>query len=277
MANITKTSVDAGVMERVSATIQSFLIQEAKLIPTVMFQQAQKGEDRIKLTRAAGFTVNSKAADTAVTAQNLTYSADNLDLDQHKTIQVQVEDIANVQFTPDLIQDLIMRMSKEMALDIDKYIVTQLEATSSAAPDHRIAYANATDLKKADLLEARKLLHIQNVPFNECWIGVSPASEVSLLAIDDFVHVDKYGSSEGLVNGELGKLYGARVIMSNEFDDAKTMVWHPSHVAFAMQIAPKFESDRVVEHLADLYSISQLYGATTLDSGKRGVLLGTET
>jgi len=275
MANMTTTQVDAGIMERVSSTIQELLIQEAVLMPTVMNVLAQPGEDRVKLTRAGRFTVNTKAEDTAVTAQTITYAADNVDLDQHKVVQVLVEDRANVQFTPDLVEDVVMRMSKEMALDIDKYIIDQLDAVSAAAPDHAIVYANATDLKKADILAARTLLHIQNVKFNECFILVSPTMESSLLAVDDFVHADKYGSAEGLRNGELGKLYGATVIMHTEADDAKTLVYHPSHVAFAMQIAPKFERDRKVEDLGDLYSLSQLYGATTLDSGKRGVLLGS--
>ena len=275
MANMTTTQVDAGIMERVSSTIQDLLIQEAVLMPTVMNERAQPGEDRIKLTRAGRFTVQNKVDDTDVTAQTITYAADNIDLDQYKVIQVAVEDKANVQFTPNLVEDVVMRMAKEMALDIDNYLISQLRLVSTAAPDHALAYANATDFKKADVLAARALLHAQNVPFGECFIGVSPTSEASLLAVDDFVHADKYGSAEGLRNGELGKLYGATVIMHTSMLDAETLIWHPSHVGFGMQIAPKFERERKVEKLADLYSLSQLYGATVLDSGVRGVLLGT--
>lgn len=275
MANTQKTTVDPVVAELVNSTFQKFLIQEGKLIPTVQNFEAPAGYDKVKVPRATAFTTAAKAGGTALTPQVLTYATDDLDLDQHQAIAVRIEDIADVQAMPGIVSDAIERMAKQLVLSMDEYIVTKLEEVSTAAPDHKIAYDNAATLGKVDILEARRLLHIQNVPFNECFIGVSPGSEKALLAIDDFVHADKYGSAEGLRNGELGRLYGAPVIMSNVFDDLKTMVWHPSHVGFARQIEMKFEQDRQSLELATDYVMSNLYGAMSMDSGKRAVLLGT--
>jgi hypothetical protein len=162
-----------------------------------------------------------------------------------------------------------------MAYKLDQLIVTKLEAASAAAPDHRLAYANAATLGAADILAARELLQLQYIPFQECWIGVSPGSENDLLAITNFISADVYGSSAGLVNGEIGRLYGARVVMSAAFADLKTIVWHPSAVAFGMQRQPNFDSMKDLSNLAMLYSVDALYGAVTLDSGKRQVMLGT--
>lgn len=275
MADMGLTEVDATIQEVVSSAIQQQLIQEAKLMPLVTNYPVEAGMDKLKIPRAGNFSVDDKVENTAVTPQVLTYATDDLDLDQYKVIQVLLEDNAQLQAKPDIVADIVSRMGKQLALQIDTYIVSLLEATSAAAPDHRVAYAGA-NLGKADLLVARELLHVQNLNFNECYIGVSPASEADLLAIDDFVHVDKYGANaNGLRLGEIGRLYGAPVIMSNEFDDLKTIVWHPSHVGFAMQMNVKFERERIVSKLADLYSMSHLYGGVTLDSGKRGVMLGT--
>lgn len=277
MADMGKTEVAAVVEERISAEIQMQLIEMSKLVPTVAnySQYAMKGNDTVKIPRAGDFTVDDKVENTAVTPQVLTYATDDLLLDKSKVIQVLLEDDAELEALPDIVSDIIGRMARQLALQVDTDIVAQLELTSAAAPDHRIAYANATDLGKADILEARRLLHEQNVPFNECYIGVSPASEKALLAISDFVHADTYGSAAGIQNGELGRLYGGTVIMSNEFDDAKTMVWHPSHVGFALHKSPNFETDRQLDKLANLYSIHQKYGTKVLDAGVRGVLLGT--
>lgn len=279
MADFGVTEVDATIQETVSSMVQEYLIQEAILMPLVMNVPSKPGEDRVKIPRSGDdFTADTKAENTALTTQTITYVTDNLDLDQHKAVQIRVEDRANVQSMIDLLGDLIPRMVKTLALDIDTTLVTRLEAASASAPDHRLAYDNASTLGKADILIARQLIHEQNLRFNECYIGVSPASEKNLLAIDDFVHVDKYGASaSGLSNGELGKLYGARVIMSNEFDDAKTCVWHPSAVAFSRQIDPKFETDRDLPNLADVFSLSHLYGTVLLDAGVRQVVLGTAT
>lgn len=275
MADFGITEVDAAVQETVANMVQSFLIQEAVLMDRVMNIPSKKGEDVVKIPNTnSAFTADSKLENTALTTQTLTYVTDDLALDQHKAIQVRIEDKANISVMFDLLQDILPRMTKTLALDIDTNIVAQLELASAAAPDHRIAYAGAS-LAKSDVLAARVLLHTQNVPFNECYMGVSPQSEADLLAIDDFVHVDKYGSSDGLVNGELGKIYGARVIMSNVFDDLKTLVWHPSACAFSRQLQPKFEVDRDLPNLADVYSLSHLYGAKVLDGGVRQVMLGT--
>lgn len=276
MADLGVTEIAATVQETVSSLVQEYLIQEAVLMPRVMNIPSMKGEDRVKIPRSnTALTADDKVENTSVTAQVVTYATDDLLLDQHKAIQIRIEDKAMVNSMVDLMSDIIPRMVKTLALDIDNKIVAQLELASAAAPDHRLAYDNATSLGKVDLLNARQLIHQQNLRFNECYIGVSPASESNLLAIDDFVHVDKYGSSGGLVNGELGRLYGATVIMSNEFDDLKTIVWHPSAVAFSRQMDPKFERDRDVPNLADLISLSHIYGAKVLDSGVRQVLLGT--
>lgn len=278
MADMGVTETSAVGQVTISQSIQMYLQEQAKLMDKVTLYTAGKGETSIKIGRAGGFTVGDKSENTSVTAQVITYAADTLALDQHKVIQVRLEDIANIQARPDIINDILLRMGKDMAYKLDTLIVTKLEAASASAPDHRIAYTNsgsANTLGKADILAARQLLQLQNVPFNECWIGVSPASENNLLAIDDFVHADKYGSSQGLVNGEIGRIYGARVVMSIAFDTAKTIVWHPTAVAFAMQRELNFDTDKDLPNLAMLYSVDALYGAVTLDSGKRQVMLGT--
>lgn len=275
MADMGVTETVAVGQIQIAQSIQMYLQEQSRLMDKVTAYPVSKGDTSVKIGRAGGFTVGTKAENSAVTAQVITYAADTLALDQHKVIQVRLEDIANLQARPDIVEDILMRMGKDMAYEVDGLIVDKLEAASAAAPDHRVAYANATTLGKADILTARKLLHIQNIPFADCWIGVSPASESDLLAIDDFVHADKYGSSQGLVAGEIGRIYGARVIMSNAFEQLKTIVWHPTAVAFAFQREPSFETDRDLPNLATLYSVDAIYGAVTLDSGKRQVMLGT--
>ena len=275
MADMGLTEVSAVVMDEVSKFVQAELKQKSVLIPTVQFFTAGPGIDSIKVPRAGGFTAEDKAENTALTAQVITFAADSLLLDKHKAVLVRLEDIAQIQATPDVVAAILARMSSELALAIDTAIFAQLELTSAAAPDHRLAYADATSLKKADLLAARELLHIQNVPFNECTIGVHPSSEKSLLAVDDFVHVDKYGAAGPVQNGELGRLYGAKVIMSNVFTAAKTVVYHPTHCALAIQQNLNFKRQDDLENVAMKFLASQIYGTKVLDSGKRGVLLGT--
>jgi N4-gp56 family major capsid protein len=274
MADMGKTEVTSAVLQDVSKFVQAELKQKAKLMPLVQNFPVGPGMDSVRINRAGGFAAADKVENVSLTAQVITFAADILNLDRHKAVLVRLEDIAGLQSNVNTVGEILSRMSTELALQIDRDIEAQLRLTSAAAPDHRIAYA-ATSLKKADILEARKLLHIQNVPFNECYMGVSPAQEVSLLAVDDFVHVDKYGSSEAIMNGEIGRLYGCKVIMSNVFDDARTLVWHPTHCAFGMQQNLTFKTADDLPNVAKEYLAVQLYGAKVLDLGVRGVLLGS--
>lgn len=274
MADMGLTEVTAVAMTEVSSYIQTELKQRAVLMNTVQNFIALPGRKAIDIGRAGSLAAETKAENTALTAQVLTYVADTLALDAHKAILVRLEDRAAIQATPDVVEDILKRMATEMALEVDELIEAQLQLTSAAAPDHRIAYVGAT-LAQADILAARTLLHTQNVPFEECFIGVSPTSESALLAIADFVRADAYGNASGLQKGQLGTLYGAKVIMSNVFDTAATLVWHPTHVAFGMQASIKFETARDLPNLANEYAASSLFGAKVLDSGKRGVLLGS--
>jgi len=275
MADFGKSNVTATVQEIVSQQVQSFLIQESVLMGTVSMYQAPMGMDTLKVPKSTGFTVGDKAQGVAGSTQTTTWATDDLVLDKEKFIAFGIEDRAREQSAVNLEAAAMERAGKALALQIDKDIVVALEAVSASAPDHKLAYSNTLTLGKADLLEAKALMGIQNINFSDCTIAVSPRSEVNLLAISDFVDASVYSGASGLQNGELGRLYGARVIRTNEVGDLKTLIYHPSHVGLAIQRQLKVETDRDILNLADRWAMHQLYGVKTMDAGLRGILLGT--
>jgi len=272
MAETGISDVASVLQAEISSTLQSFLIQESKLLPTVTRITAQGGRKSVDLPKVGGFTVGDKAENVAVTLQEITTSNDQLLLDKEKVIAFGIEDRARDQSMVNLEQAGLERAAKAMALQYDKDIIVQLQQVAVA---HANAYDNTLTLGQEDILEAKKLLAIQNIDFAECYIGVNPASEKNLLSIADFVHADRYAGATALMTGELGRLYGAPVIASNEFDEFKTMFWHKSHVAFAEQRVIKTEKNRDTLKLSDIWVVNNLYGVEVLDSGLRGVQSGT--
>lgn len=275
-----KTEVNAAIQEIVSAIVQDELKTKAVLAPSVMDMSslAVPGMDKINFPRAGGFTAEAKAENTALTAQVITYANDGLNLDQQKAILARVEDIAGLQAKPDVIADIVKRMGSELALDFDKYIYARLQEASAAAPDHRILYDNNAgdnNLQRIDILEARRLLNVQNAPMQDRILLVSPGSEKSILNIADFINAEKYGSSQPIMNGELGRIYGFKVLMSPIVDDAKTIAYHKSCCTFAYQQNVKFESDRDLPNVSTEYLMSTLFGAVTMQAGVLQVMLGT--
>jgi hypothetical protein len=270
-----KTEVDAVSQELIlGAMVQQFLIQEAILLPTVNNYTAPMGVDKLKIPRAGGFTVNDKAENTAVDAQSITYATDDLDLDKHKVVQILVEKFAMKQSQVALLSDIAARAGKGLALQLDNDIITALVLTSASAPDHRIAFAGS-NIAQVDVLEAKRLLKVQNVEANQCYLGINPTEEKSMLQIADFVRSDAYGSAQGLQAGVLGSIYGFKVLVHNGFTAGRAVAWHPTHVACAIQQSVEFDSDKQLEHLATRLSFDTIYGVKVLDGGKRGVLLGS--
>lgn len=274
------TEVSATSMEIVSQLVQQVLKQKAMLLPTITdySQYAVKGSNIVSIPRRTQFAAADKTENTDLTAQVLTFAVDQISLNKNKAIYAKLERIAELQATPDVEAHIIMEMANEIALQVDKDIYAQLLLASSAAPDHRVAFAGAT-LAQVDILEANRLLKVQSVPApSDCWMVISPLDEKSVLQITDFVRAQDYGASPtALQTGMLGTLYGYKVLVSNVATDSRAIVYHKSAVGFASMMQPEYKTDYQLISTSKEFLMQLIYGVSVLDSGKRQVLLGSAT
>lgn len=283
MANeIGKTEIDAVAAELIASVVQDVLKQQSILLPTItdysMFADA--GAKSVSIPKRTQFTQNDKAENTDLTAQTLTFTADKILLDKHKAIYAKLERIAGAQASVQVSNEILMEMAAELALQIDKDLITELKLASAAAPDHKLDYVDSVGnvIAQADILEARKLLNIQKVPMADRFMVISPAKEKEMLSIASFVEADKYGSAGGLINGELGRVYGFTVLMHTELADNDALFYHKSAVGFARQLSPEYATNFELKSVSQEYLLHHLYGAKVLDSGKRQVYFnGTGT
>jgi len=271
------TETVAAAIDVISSRSQEYLQQESKMIPLVSNYSdlVVPGSKSVEIPRMGGFTVGSKSENTAADASAITIATDTIALNQHKYVQWLLEDIANVQTVVRVIEENLLRASKDMARDVDQYLINLLEAASAAAPDHRIAYANTTTIAEADILDARELLINQFINPNELVLAVNPAQEKEMLKLSNFIDASKYGSNQPIMNGEIGKVFGASVIVHSDVESLKSLMFHQSSVGYAAQFGPRFQSEKDLANLATRYSLDSLWGASALDSGKRAVMIGT--
>jgi N4-gp56 family major capsid protein len=267
------TEIDAASLADISSIAQSYLQQASILMPTVTdySQFAVKGSKSVDLPRSGGFTVLDKAENTSVDAAISAYSVDTISFNLYKVVQFLVEEIADNQSRVAIIQDYLMKASKDMAAQVDNDIITELKLASTATPDHTLVFIDTvTDvMAKGDILAARQLLQAQFINPQECYIGVGPEKESELLNISDFIDASKYGSAEPIQNGEIGKIYGMKTLVHTGFADFACF-WHPSAVglAFQRQLTVQRESD--LPNLAERWSLDQRYGVEALDIGTGG-------
>lgn len=281
MAVTTSTTAASIIEKRVSLQITETLIQNSVMMGAVRDFSALVGPgmDRLDIPNYTELAVQTVSETTAMTPQDPTIAADQLDLDQHKSIPFALSDRASVQAKLNMVADIVANAGKSLAADVDNAIIAEIVSeVSTAAPDHKLALtANPDD----DIRTARKLLNIANVPMEDRFLLISPGFEEQMLGVAGFVESDKYGSSSPVMNAEIGRVFGFRVLMSTTpqaelATDNGFVAFHRSCLGFARQIGMKFERERNVLAQRDEYALTHLFGLKGLGSGVRQVVFDAD-
>lgn len=285
MAIMGVTEIDAVSQREVLGNMVQQYLQAAAMFPQrVTTIVASPGNKSVDFPRAGGFTVATKAENTAVDPQVLTWAVDNLPLTKHRVVQVNLEKIASLQSK--VAQELAIaeRAGLDLAFDTDLRIVNEMySSVSASSPDHIIAYVNsagANTLAGADILAAKLLLDNQKVPQSDRYLAVDPIGYSQLLAIGDFIRYDALGAGQtpnAIRTGVVGSIYGFEVFMSQAVTAAQQVAFHKSALAYGVQQGVTYDTDKDLPNLAQLHSFDQIYGVKGLDAGKRHVVIGKAT
>jgi hypothetical protein len=276
MAIIGATDVGTTRQDLVSAVVQQTLRAQSKYIGTVLDYSASvpAGSKSVYIPRRGLYTPETKVEDTDLTSQALTFTQDQLTL-VHKAVLSEVEMIAELQSAVAVEAEVIKEAAASLIKSMDDLILAQLKLASSSAPDHILDYVDTAGdvIAVADIANARKLLNAQFVPMEDRYMAVSAKKEYELLNIANFIQAERYGSNEPIANGEIGKIFGFKVILDPSLADAETLFWHKSAVAFAMQLNPELKAQDHLPGIKKQYLMHTIGGAKVLLAGKAQVFL----
>jgi hypothetical protein len=165
--------------------------------------------------------------------------------------------------------ELARKAGREFAIYMDKEIISQLDASTST-----LAFADAGNVMQlSDITAARRILNKNNVDQSDRFLLVAPEKEEDMLNIENFIHADKYGSgNDPLINGEIGRVYGFRVVVSNLLTEDQVFAYNRECVGYAIQKQIRFETDRpsVALQVTD-YGYSAGWGFTQMYDSKKCV------
>jgi hypothetical protein len=273
------SDVSATALDPISQMVQMFLSQRGVLIQTVMDATSTvgPGQDSASYPRGVGFTAESVPDDdaTLLQAQVATWAVDKMDLDQHKAVLVALKDRADIQSIVNQMSEIQVREAQAIVDAIEASLYASIAATSASAPDHRIVFETSGVIALADISNAAYLLDVQNVPQDERFLVINPKQKKQLRALGDFTDASKYGSNDVLLTGEIGEIFGFKILATNAVTADRAIAYHRSHVVFAMQQQMKFKMQDDLDQVATKLLMTALYGSKVLDSGKRGVLMGS--
>lgn len=276
MADAIHGVVETGATEQdlITSTVQRELEFAAKLVPTIQnFSQfAVKGSKSVSIPKLGSFTATNRASATAGDATVIASSVDKLDLDQCPYIAYIVDMCDEVQSTLNWQLELAARAASAHGRFVDENLLSLFEVIDDSG------FLPVATTRKDKILEAREYLLSNEAREDNLWYVVPPAFEKEILATDDFVHPDKYGSAN-IPSGAIGSLYGVNVLVHRSASlTGKAFMYDSESAGIAFQKGAQMSRQGANEYGsgAERVSIDQLFGSTGLQLGEKGAA-ATET
>jgi N4-gp56 family major capsid protein len=223
----------------------------------------------VEIPNISNLSANAKAANTQVTLNAPTETKTTLTINQHYESSVLIEDFLDAQAAYDLAAEYTKKTGYAIAEKMDSFVATDMTNNFT-----QVLGAYGTALSDTTILIANRYLDDAKAPGDGRNLVVSPQGKQELLAIDKYVRYDALGiggSDNSIKNGQIGEIYGIKVFMSQNLvvtagtpTQNNHLLFHTEAYAIAVQKDMKFETQRKVEYLGDLYVCSALWGGKVL-------------
>lgn len=166
--------------------------------------------DVVRVAKTGSLSVNDKAANTEVTRQAPEDSNITVTLDKHKEVTFMVEDVAQIESRPDVIQeylqDAILEVMEQM--EQDGFVIGQSLTNTVTGT------AYESNLELADIRTARKDLTDNRAPMTNRALFLDTEQYNVLLATSDVSYLQNYGNNSAIADGMVPTLYGFQVYES---------------------------------------------------------------
>jgi N4-gp56 family major capsid protein len=227
--------------------------------------------DTVHITSISRPTVAAYVKDTTVIApETLTDAQKSLVVDQSYYFAFEVDDVDMRQAVSggSIMSQAASEAAYALADQTDLVIIAAMEAdAAAAAPDNTItATSRSTSaLCVEGLLDIKTKLDEANVPQQGRWVVIAPWIQNRLMLDTRFITIDSLTGGGGFRNGQVGKIMGFDVILSNNLtlsdtvNDSTVIAGYPGAVTFAEQIS-KVEAYRPQGSFSDALKGLHLYG-----------------
>jgi len=230
---------------------------------------AAKGRS-IFVPQAQQMTAYSVAEGATPTEETVTYST--IEIVPAKIglcFKITQEAINGTEF--DVINDLVNEAGEAMAEKEDKDIIAAFTETGAAGTT--LAAATPGELSYTDILAARSAVIGAN--YRPTILFVNPDQVSDLLKDDRFIDASKYGDREPIVNGEIGKIAGLKVVETQNMTSGQVLVVDPTRAAW-MAIKRDLDLKRKEEPSTDSieFYLYQEYGVKVVNSDAVALITG---
>lgn len=229
--------------------------------------------DSVKINSIGPVTIAAYVKNTNLgDPEALNAASQYLTIDQAQSFNFQIDDIDKAQMKPKVMDDAMSEAAYGLADVADQYLAAQMVAgvpagsTLGAGATYNVGYGSAENEPYYVLVTLAKLLDENNIPRSARWAIVPPWFYGYLLLDPRFVGSGAAAADQRLLNGEVGRAAGFRILMSNNVPyeagpvDYKIIAGVDLATTYAEQIR-KVEAYRPEKRFADAVKGLHLYGA----------------
>lgn len=230
--------------------------------------------DVINIPNLSNLAATDKTASAQVTLQSPTEDNTQILINKHKESSFLVEDILKVQSNYDLMGEYTSKAGESIARQIDTDLLSEYaNFTNSDVGSY------GSDITDAVILAAIEAIDLANAPLEDRALVIYPTQKTALARIDKFVKADYLGQYQnptvvrtGVPSRYMwGDIYGVPVYYTKQIEQTAgtptqthNMLFHKEAMALALQLAPRTQSQYILEYLSNLVVVDTIYGVKTL-------------
>lgn len=252
---VAKNSDVADVQEAlVSEVVQRELAAASKLggLFSDFSALAGKGTYSVKIPKASSFTVGNRdnATPTPASPMSMTFGFDEIILNKSRFVYYVIPGDIELDAKPSFELTSAERAASAhgRAMDIEK--LTALWDGANGAND--IDFVSGTsDIEDTLLSMIQKADEAEMLDDGNRFLLVRPQERKELLGVANFVQADRYGDRTPLISGELGSVYGVRVVVLNhsvatKFVDGNMILCHRDSLGYAFHRQPTHDMEKAI-------------------------------
>ena len=251
------------------AAVQKNLIEKSVLAGTVrdVSAFAIKGAKSFDVPKLSNFTVTNRAFGSTADASALVDSSDTVELNNNAYIAWLIDSRSEYQSSVEFSIESAMRASLAHAKNVDEAVLSTIDSVAGI----EVSAATFTTVKE-QVLEMRRQLLQNGGDIARMTIAIGVDKEAEMLAENDFVRADFYGSAN-VRTGQIGQLYGIPVVISRLITGDEMKMYDADGIGLAFQGGVEMSTQDANEYGASSKrtAMDQVFGLGGLELGEQGV------
>ena len=244
----------------IGAYLDVKLIDKIKLAPIAEVNRELEGRPGSTLT----FPKWGYIGDAADLAEGAALTYENI---AESTVEIKVKKVAKgISITDEAVlsgygnpveqigQQLLTAVASKIEADMYDAVKNEKKATRDTVGCFQHQYNKTAGFTKEDIIDMRAKFGEDQE--GEMVLFVNPVEFAKLAKDRDFVQIQQGAQ---IISGEMGMLYGVRLVVANRVPAGKPFLMKPGALAIVMKRNVMVESERDMDHFATKFAVSDHY------------------